>query len=227
MAVRRTPPRHATGPRANLPSTPPSLRGTPRAGVGVGVGVARGPLTPGLGLSCLFRTEGPLPPPPQTKGTIAGNNEIYNREHLVGPFLVHKLFGLKPPPPSPPPHAQVSAGDGKPPHGLGVCIWMPLVNGTGNSPSRRRGGAGRGPGPARPCGPGGGGPGTRRQSRTLTRAYPRLDRRLEGVAKAVGSGYCRLQMPLRPALGVRGTVAGRRLGALEGGGMPPLLPTHP
>ena len=21
------------------------------------------------------------------------------------------------------------------PHGLGVCIWMPLVNGTGNSPS--------------------------------------------------------------------------------------------
>ena len=23
---------------------------------------------------------------------------------------------------------------GKPPHGLGVCIWMPLVTGTGNSP---------------------------------------------------------------------------------------------
>ena len=77
----------------------------------------------------------PLPPPPQTKGTIVGNIKIYNREHLVGPFLVHKLFGLKPPPPSPPPHAQVSAGAGKPPHGLGGCIWMPLVNGTGNSPS--------------------------------------------------------------------------------------------
>ena len=34
-------------------------------------------------------------------------------------------------------------------------------------------------------------------------------------AKAVGGGYCRLQMPLRLALGVRGTVAGHRLGALE------------
>ena len=45
----------------------------------------------------------------------------------------------------------------------------------------------------------------------------RLGRRLEGVAKAVGGGYCRLQMPLRLARGVRGTVAGRRLGALEGG----------
>ena len=29
-----------------------------------------------------------------------------------------------------------------------------------------------------------------------------LDRRLEEVAKAVGSGYCRLQLPLRPALAV-------------------------
>ena len=39
-----------------------------------------------------------------------------------------------------------------------------------------------------------------------------------GGAKAVGGGYCRLQMALKLALGVRGTVAGRRLGALEGGG---------
>ena len=39
----------------------------------------------------------------------------------------------------------------------------------------------------------------------------RLGRRLEEVAKAVGGGYCRLQMPLRPAPGVRGTVAGHRL----------------
>ena len=46
----------------------------------------------------------------------------------------------------------------------------------------------------------------------------RLDRRLEEVAKGVGGGYCRLQMPLRPALGVRETVAGHRLGALRGGG---------
>ena len=43
-----------------------------------------------------------------------------------------------PPPPScrcTPQRTQVSAGVGKPPHGLGVCIWMHLVNGTGNSPS--------------------------------------------------------------------------------------------
>ena len=46
----------------------------------------------------------------------------------------------------------------------------------------------------------------------------RLGRRLEEVAEAVGGGYCRLQMPLSLELGVRGTVAGRRLGALEGGG---------
>ena len=38
----------------------------------------------------------------------------------------------------------------------------------------------------------------------------------------MGGGYCRLQMPLRLALGVRDTVAGQRLGALEGvGGLLP------
>ena len=58
--------------------------------------------------------------------------------------------------------------------------------------------------------------------------HQRLDGRLEEVAKAVGGGYCRLQMPLRLALGVRGTVAGRRPGALKGGGgVPPPLPVHP
>ena len=41
---------------------------------------------------------------------------------------------------------------------------------------------------------------------------------MEEVAKAVGGGYRRLQMPLKLALGVRGTVAGHRLGALEGEG---------
>ena len=46
----------------------------------------------------------------------------------------------------------------------------------------------------------------------------RLGRRLEEVAEAVGGGYCRLPMPLKLALGVRETVAGCRLGALEGGG---------
>ena len=49
-------------------------------------------------------------------------------------------------------------------------------------------------------------------------AQRRLGRQLEEVAKAVGGGYCQLQMPLKLALGVRGTVAGHRLGALEGGG---------
>ena len=50
------------------------------------------------------------------------------------------------------------------------------------------------------------------------RPQRRLGRRLEEVAKAVGGGYCRLQMPLKLAFAVRGTVAGHRLGALEGGG---------
>ena len=58
------------------------------------------------------------------------------------------------------------------------------------------------------------------------RPQERLDRRLEEVAEAVWGGYCRLHVPLKLALGVRGTVAGRRLGALEGGGPPP-LPMHP
>ena len=49
------------------------------------------------------------------------------------------------------------------------------------------------------------------------RPQKRLGRRLEEVAEAVGGGYCRLQMPLKLALGVRETVAGHRLGALEGG----------
>ena len=63
------------------------------------------------------------------------------------------------------------------------------------------------------------------------RPQKRLGRRLEEVAEAVGGGYCRLQMPLSLALGVRETVAGHRLGALEGerggGGVPPPLPMHP
>ena len=47
---------------------------------------------------------------------------------------------------------------------------------------------------------------------------PRLGRRLEEDPEAFGGGYCRLQMPLKPALVVRETVAGHRLGALEFGG---------
>ena len=53
------------------------------------------------------------------------------------------------------------------------------------------------------------------------RSQKRLGRRLEEVAKAVGGGYCQLQMPLKLALGIRGTVAGHRLGTLPGGGGAP------
>ena len=56
------------------------------------------------------------------------------------------------------------------------------------------------------------------------RPQQRLGRPLEEVAKAVGGGYCRGQMPLKLALAVRGTVAGHRLGALEGGGRGGYLP---
>ena len=59
------------------------------------------------------------------------------------------------------------------------------------------------------------------------RPQERISRRLAEVAKAVGGGYCRLQMPLRLALGVRGTVAGHRLGALEEGGGGGCLPPRP
>ena len=62
-----------------------------------------------------------------------------------------------------------------------------------------------------------------RREGTSEPARKRLDRRLEEVAEAVGGGNCRLQMPVRLALAVRETVAGHRLGALEGGGgyLPP------
>ena len=54
------------------------------------------------------------------------------------------------------------------------------------------------------------------------RPQRRLGRQLQEVAEAVGGGYCRLQMPLRLALGVREPVAGHRLApwrALGGGGV--------
>ena len=46
----------------------------------------------------------------------------------------------------------------------------------------------------------------------------RLGRRLGAVAKAVGGGYSRLQMPLKLAFSVKEKVAGHGLGVLEGGG---------
>ena len=56
-----------------------------------------------------------------------------------------------------------------------------------------------------------------------------LDRRLEEAAKAVGGGYFRLQTPLKLAIAVRGTVVGRRLGALQGRYLPPFqcIPASP
>ena len=59
------------------------------------------------------------------------------------------------------------------------------------------------------------------------RPRKRLGRRLEEVAEAVGGGYCGLPMSLRLALGVRRTVAGHKLGALEGGEGLPSFPMHP
>ena len=59
------------------------------------------------------------------------------------------------------------------------------------------------------------------------RFQKRFDGRLEEVAEAVGGGYYRLQMPLKLAFAVRETVAGRRLGVLKWGGVPPPLPMHP
>ena len=55
-----------------------------------------------------------------------------------------------------------------------------------------------------------------------------LDRQLKEDVKAVGGGYCPLQMPLKLALAVGKTVAGHRLGTLEGGGgTPPPLQCIP
>ena len=59
------------------------------------------------------------------------------------------------------------------------------------------------------------------------RSKKRLDRRLGEVAKAVGGGYCRLQMPLKLALGVREQWLGVGWAPWEGGEVPPPLPMHP
>ena len=76
--------------------------------------------------------------------------------------------------------------------------------------------------------PGGSGRGALEGKGPQRRPQRRLDRRLEEGAKGVGGGYCRLQMSLRPALGVRKTVAGHRVGALAGeGGVSPPPPMHP
>ena len=67
------------------------------------------PLGQGQGFFRIIKNQGggdpspkPPSPSPQTKVTIVGKNEIYNRENLVRPFLVHQVLGPKPPPPLPP-----------------------------------------------------------------------------------------------------------------------------
>ena len=72
--------------------------------------------------------------------------------------------------------------------------------------------------------PGGGGRDASERKGPQRRPRRRLGRRLEEVAEAVGGGYCRLQMPLNLVLGVRGTVAGHRLGTVP---PPPPFPMHP
>ena len=49
----------------------------------------------------LAQRPSPCPSPcTPTKGTSVGNNEMYRRENLIGPFLVQILVGPRPPPPS-------------------------------------------------------------------------------------------------------------------------------
>ena len=54
---------------------------------------------------------GGTPPPPDAPPhqSDRGKNEIYNRENLIGPFLVHKILGPSPPLP-PPPLSNTSLG---------------------------------------------------------------------------------------------------------------------
>ena len=52
----------------------------------------------GIRIAVHHRRRG-TPLPLQTKVSIVGKNEIYKRENLVGPFLVHKILGPRRPPP--------------------------------------------------------------------------------------------------------------------------------
>ena len=76
-------------------------------------------------------------------------------------------------------------------------------------------------------GAGGGGQGVFRRDRTSEAAPEAVRSAVGGGSKAVRGGFCQLQMPLKLAVAVRETVAGHRLGALKGGGVPPPFPMHP
>ena len=39
------------------------------------------------------------PPPPETKVSIVGKNEVYHWENLVGPFLLYNFLAPRTPPP--------------------------------------------------------------------------------------------------------------------------------
>ena len=65
----------------------------------------------------------PLRPCPQTKGTVVGDNDICRWESLVGPFLVHNLFGGPSPPSSPtPPNTPLKHSPGH----VGECCRVPV-----------------------------------------------------------------------------------------------------
>ena len=50
-----------------------------------------------IGMTTHRRGRRGYPPPPKTKVTVVGQNEIYNPENLIQPFLVYKVLGPRPP----------------------------------------------------------------------------------------------------------------------------------
>ena len=77
----------------------------------------------------------PWTPPPQTKGTIAGKNETYPWETLVGPFSVHTFLGLRPHPLL---SSNPSPGDGGRRPKLRQffgCQWVGGLAGVGQGPN--------------------------------------------------------------------------------------------
>ena len=161
------------------------------------------------------------PPPPRESGTWRFPRAV----PCHAPPRGHS--GTAPGRPPPPPRADRRRAD---------RVGPPLaVAGAAAPPgpcTRDGGGVGGGGGqgdplscrsPSERMGRGGGGGCIRREG--ASEAAPAAVGQADGGGCQSGwaGGYCRLQMPLRPALGVRGTVAGHRLGALEegGGGLPP------
>ena len=150
------------------------------------------------------------PPPPHTqpeKGTRTSSIAIAALCPSQGPLCSHpSTTRLRPPPPSPSKCLRPFAIR----HTPALCSASACevaANRRRHAPTTRDALKGQRP---------------RRRFRT------RLGRRLEEVATAVGGGYWRLHMPLKLALAVRETVAGRRLGALEGRrGVPAPLPMLP